>query len=158
MTVGGRCCATDAPWICGVVDRARRPEDGPELSTGTKNRLDSGAALTANRVEIRHFSCDCLRAIKFHLRAIACSALDPLVSPLAFYPLVCHRTSIIDHRGDWHWLTFSFSVRVPALRFQPASRPSGFCSRAFRASPCRYVARRAAKFTNGSPMTPGSVR
>jgi hypothetical protein len=60
--------------------------------------------------------------------------------------------------GTRHWLTFSFSVRAQALRFRPASRPSGSCSGAYRPWPFRCGARRAARCTNGSPMTRGSAR
>jgi hypothetical protein len=75
----------------------------------------------------------------------------------ALSPIICHRSSVTDPHGVRHWLTFSFSVRARALRFQPASRPSGFCSRAFPASPCHCAVRLAAKSTSGSPTTRGSV-
>jgi hypothetical protein len=60
--------------------------------------------------------------------------------------------------GVRHWLTFSFSVRAQALRFRPASRPSGSCSGACRPWPFPCDAPRAARCTNGSPMTRGSAR
>ena len=74
----------------------------------------------------------------------------------------CHRASVTKHPspsivGVPHWLISWFNARAPGPRFQPVSRPSGFCSRAFRASPCHCAVRLAAKCTSGSPMTPGSA-
>jgi hypothetical protein len=65
--------------------------------------------------------------------------------------------SVTDPHGARHWLTFSFSVRARACRFRPASRPSGFCSRAFLAWRCHCGARLAARCTSGSRMTRGSA-
>jgi hypothetical protein len=71
---------------------------------------------------------------------------------------LCHRSAFVsDHQGARHWLIFSFSVRARAPRFQPASRPSGFCSRASPVSLCHCAARLAAKCTSGNPMTLGSA-
>jgi hypothetical protein len=155
MTVGGAGPQRrdfDPAW-----DRRRR-----KLSTGLKIPLDSGPALTANRLEYSGSAA---------VRRCRGSSFSPTVAKYSLLacdvgsicvpgprPALCHRSAFVsDHQGARHWLIFSFSVRARALRFQPASRPSGFCSRAFPVSQCHCAARLADKCTSGNPTTLGSA-
>jgi hypothetical protein len=145
MTAGG---------FCRALGRRRgrnpacRPAANRELSTGPNIPLDSFAALAANHPE-NQVPRRCRRA--FCWRAIW---VRPAWSAGSCHRFI-HASPIIG--GARLWLIFWFRVRAPGLRFQPASRPNGFCSRAFRASRCRYAARLAARCTSGNPMTPGSA-
>jgi hypothetical protein len=154
-----------------VWSRCRgRPARCRKLSTGRKFSLDSGAALAANHLETRFLNS----AVAWRCQGRVADGRAESTGAARFAcvrfsgSMYCNcvfgaRPAGVTDRpspsivGVPHWLIFWFSARARGLRFQPVSRPSGFCSRAFRVSPCRCAVRLAAKCTSGSPMTPGSA-
>jgi hypothetical protein len=64
--------------------------------------------------------------------------------------LATDRRTIVLSPRDRRWLTYSFSARTQARRFQRVCGASGFCSRVFRACLFRCSARRAVKRIRGT--------
>ena len=62
-------------------------------------------------------------------------------------------TFIASPKGVRHWPTYSFNARARVHSLQPVLRPSGSCSKAFRAFPFRCIAQLAGKCTNGCRRT-----
>src|SRR6476646_6557968 len=60
---------------------------------------------------------------------------------------------IASPEGVRRWLIYSFNARTRVHSLQPVLRPSGFCSKAFRACPFRCIAQPAVKCTNGCRKT-----
>jgi hypothetical protein len=69
-------------------------------------------------------------------------------------PTTDRRTFVLSPRGR-RWLIYSFSARARVYQFQRVSEPSGFCSKAFRASLFQSAARPAVKCIRGSPRMHG---
>jgi hypothetical protein len=162
MTVGE---VLRAPALRCDLDPARRTGacsqviHRPENSAGLLRRFDGESPGTFGFQ--RRQACVEFRGAQVRFVGVRfgfdlrCDCVPGFLSPIR---CVCHRSRVSPIIvGARHWLIFSFSVRARALRSRPASRPSGFCSRACPASPCPCAARLAAKCTSGSPMTPGSV-
>ena len=62
-------------------------------------------------------------------------------------------TFIAPPEGVRRWPTYSFNARARVHSLQPVLRPSGFCSKAFRACPFRCIAQPAVKCINGCRKT-----
>ena len=163
------CAAVALPlWagaMSGVIHRGeiftglRRGFGGESLGNSTlelrcRRALPGPCRRRAGRVgPAKLDSCACdSRSMYVQLRARRSTGGGHRLSPTVF----TNRLSPIIV-GVRHWLIFSFNVRARGPRFQPASRPSGFCSRAFHVSPCHCAVRLVDKCTSGSPMTPGSA-
>ena len=69
-------------------------------------------------------------------------------------PATERRTFVLSPRGR-RWLTYSFSARARARRFQRVCGASGFCSRVSRACLFRCSAQRAVKRIRGTPRMHG---
>jgi hypothetical protein len=127
---------------CGVLCSDGRSL--PELSTGSKNVLDSFGTLKSNQPE--NFGQ------RTPPRCRPCSGRTILPKAMSHAKMYAWQRSADIcpvTKGVLSWLTSSFSARARVHQSQPGSRLSGLCSKAFLAFLFLCAARPAVKYTNG---------